>query len=541
MAFWEIERRGERLPADEWGVTVASRRLQSLAPDVLSLTLVDVPEEGESDIFTLVQRNGSAITERSGDALWLPRYRLWNYRDTITVYRNNVRWFTGIITKLPWEGSEDFEGQTIEVSGPWWYLENIVFQQNWKEIDIAGSEVGLPAALLTRQRSRVLLGLSDGGSRISTGLQISSILSYAIGAGADFSIGTILSGINAWTVEARDQTCAEIIRTILRWHPDAIASFDYSTETPTLKINPPESTYSLLADDRRTVSFNHTPRPDLVPPSVAFYYEKDHDFDGSTFTTTDRDVFPEGSTGSEPGAVVATIPLRGATRSTQKQRIKTETIPTETTGENVEAWWFDRVQWLKEFNETHADKLSIGNHDRVLADIGDEDPEPISGDYVVTPTTDPDDYPRQLINGTIEDWMNARAERMIVHADVVYFGDDFESNEEAQKLFDQEIEVDGTVYPGKHLDIEITATDATTKLYSRVVKSEPPEATPSGLAQAYHVALSELQHQGTVTLLDEESGWAIELPFGFRSANNRVPPRVPSVTHGSYPVRPSLA
>ena len=178
MAFWEIEHEGTRLSAADWGVTVATRKLVNLGADIVNIEFdgLAVSPFGENAI---VDYQGNLIIDSGLRSLFESRIL---YRDTIVIYRNNVRWFTGTVTKTPKYGDARNEGVAYEISGPWWYLENIVFQQAWAEVDTGVNDGSLLAGD-PLYRSRVLLGMAeDGQTLITSGAQIQAIIDYAIGA-----------------------------------------------------------------------------------------------------------------------------------------------------------------------------------------------------------------------------------------------------------------------------------------------------------------------------------------------------------------------
>ena len=292
MAFWEIEHRpglatdGNRRSVEDWGATIASRRLASLAADVVSIAVPSDPVDEVETGTGLVTIASEDVVETiaTADPI-LGDTEQWEYGDTLIVYRNNVRWFEGVVTKRPRQGTAQEESRTFEISGPWWFLENTVYQQGWQELDVAASTT--EAVLAQKFRSRVLLGMDEGGVLIKTGAQIEAILNYCLQyskaggeTGVDrFSVGTVLTGQKVWAVDIRDQTCAEVVRSILRWHPNAVSSWDYSQSPPQLTIDVPSATTSvdLVSSDLVGASFN--PRNDLVPPSVSFIYERNRRWD----------------------------------------------------------------------------------------------------------------------------------------------------------------------------------------------------------------------------------------------------------------------
>ena len=74
---------------------------------------------------------------------------------------------------------------------------------------------------------------------ITTGQQIIEALNWALkpftdaGAPAPFQVGTVSPALLPPFTEVRDITCAEVLHKMLRWSPDAVTSFDYTTSPPT--------------------------------------------------------------------------------------------------------------------------------------------------------------------------------------------------------------------------------------------------------------------------------------------------------------------
>lgn len=57
-----------------------------------------------------------------------------------------------------------------------------------------------------------------------------------------FQIGTVSPNVDCPIDEVRDITCAEVIHKMLRWTPDAVTWFDYSTSPPTFNCKTPQRT-----------------------------------------------------------------------------------------------------------------------------------------------------------------------------------------------------------------------------------------------------------------------------------------------------------
>ena len=96
---------------------------------------------------------------------------LFAYRSTVTLSRDGVPWFVGLVTRVPSDGDGRAEGQSYELSGPWWYLENLVCRQEWH---VQGGPT------LTALSTHLILGQAADGSLLTTGGVITEALTYAI-------------------------------------------------------------------------------------------------------------------------------------------------------------------------------------------------------------------------------------------------------------------------------------------------------------------------------------------------------------------------
>ena len=227
---------------------------------------------------------------------------LFSLGSTVTILRDGTPWFVGRVTGTPGHGG-DAEGVHYELSGPWWYLENLVCQQTWS---LRGGET-------TGLLSRLVIGQALDGSRLTSGQIIVETLQYAIGSGAAMAVGTIEPDTLLPLDELRDVTCAEVLRKVLRWHPDCVAWFDHTTTpVPTFHCrtrgNLPTTTFAVGQAPLAAVA-DLTLRTDLATPAVVLHYETS---DGGTIDVM-TDAAPAGATGREFGALVATIPASSDT------------------------------------------------------------------------------------------------------------------------------------------------------------------------------------------------------------------------------------
>ena len=224
---------------------------------------------------------------------------LFAHGSTVTILRDGAPWFVGRVTAVPGSGDGAAEGSAYALSGPWWYLENLVCQQSWS---LRGGEA-------TGLLSRVVLGQALDGTRLTSGQVLAETLQYAIDAGAPFALGVIEPAAYLPLDELRDVTCAETIRKILRWHPDCVAWFDHTTAPlPTFhcraRVNLEATTLTVGQAPLAAVN-SLTARTDLALPAVVLHYETTDDSGNLDVLT---DAAPAGATGREFGALVATIP-----------------------------------------------------------------------------------------------------------------------------------------------------------------------------------------------------------------------------------------
>ena len=87
----------------------------------------------------------------------------------------------GRVTSIPASGDGRAEAQVCTLAGPWWYLAQLVCQQQWT----------IQGGAATAWLSRLVLGQAADGSRLNTGQVITDALQFAIDAGAPLAIGTV--------------------------------------------------------------------------------------------------------------------------------------------------------------------------------------------------------------------------------------------------------------------------------------------------------------------------------------------------------------
>jgi hypothetical protein len=259
-----------------------------------------VPSWGIDDLTATFTNQAEDVVELSQGGRRYDAAFLFAYKSTCIIRRDRLlgpdgsfsggtQYFVGIVTKPRAYASGQRESQGCVISGPWWFLNERGFEQQYRVF--AGWIDGDPnngASYNTKTNSRVFLNQSPplpaggGLDKISTGEQLTEIMEWVLkpfvdaGAPAPFQIGSITLAVDAPVDEVRNITCAEAARKMFRWSPDAVAWFDYTTTPPTFhakrRAELTAFNHDLMAIKPETISV--TPRPDLQRPFVRIIYER---------------------------------------------------------------------------------------------------------------------------------------------------------------------------------------------------------------------------------------------------------------------------
>ena len=408
---------------------------------------------------------------------------IFAHGSTVLLFRNGTPWFYGRVVEVPGRASAKAEDQFYRVAGPWWYLENLVFQQIWQTTN------GVDVTLVPTNKSRLILGQKSDGTKLATGAAILEVLNYAIARGAPIALGAITPNAIAPYGETVDHSCAEVIRHFLRWTPDAMAAFDYTTSPyPTLSIRrrADASTVTLPAYGAPVSGLDLTPRHDLQVRAVVLKFDQTNDVNGDTFTSLIVQSAPVTATGDELGALVMTFDLAGARATYQKQKVRTDPIPQSDTSAGVIDWWKGKFPWLSDFADGDL-AVVPGSHTLAI-----ENP----GNY---PGITLSNLPNELLEGSVASWMNLYSAPLRVQATLQYTGADTDESAEVWGAKKQ-----------RNLYTRIIGTNAQTQVYNRLTSETEAEPVPTGLAQALYDATGILQYDGVLELTEEEcSGVAV--------------------------------
>jgi len=261
--------------------------------------------------------------------------------------------FRGRVRSMPRSGSGVSESQRVVIEGPWSWFQDTLFRQQWAE----GSGVSKPRAVLYR---------AAGGARVSTTAQLQAVCSTAAAAGAPFAIpDAFTGGITPPFDEQTNLTCAQAAVKCLAYHPHAALWFDYSSETPALRLawrgSLPAATVPLTAAEGLSIRR----RDDMAVPAVCIYYERQNTVNGTPAPTTHIDLWPAAADRFASGVLSAVYDLDGDTVQQSVQVIEAEAFPANL---NDAAWWKARVPWLSDYTSV---TVSNGRrlHDSTLSNL----------------------------------------------------------------------------------------------------------------------------------------------------------------------------
>lgn len=426
--IWTLKAGAVERSVDAWGFEAPQLSFASRAADVLTLR---------------------ATADFDSAALFAYGTRVDLYQ---TVGSARRRVFAGIATSNPRSAADSAEYVDYVITGPWWYLDNKVYQEFWAGVG--------------EWKSRVQLSYDDEGDKMSAQDTLRQILTYVIDAGAPIAIGdltAITGGIPS--EEVGDRTCAEVLELVLRWYPDAVTYWDYAAAVPALNIVTAATAPVIdVVEDGVTVQDVHyTRRDDIRVPGVAIKYERVDNEDGVNVevVTTDAAGNPDGF-----GAMVVTVSLKGGSVTSARQRLRSAYIDPFSLG-----WWRKHVPQISGLTEDNALTLvELKSDERRNAD-----------DEVVY-------LPNEIIEGSHADWMPGDTGRVKVVATLRWRT--------------------GTIERTDDFTVTCSGTTLASGTYSTITGSEAPEETPEGLAAQIFAALDREHWEGSLVLVEAEcSRW----------------------------------
>lgn len=372
--------------------------------------------------------------------------------------------------------------RTYAATNGWDDLKKIILTQLTKTSDPT------TGALTNIRVPRVMLGQAANGAAINSGQTMGGIIDAAIDDGAILTKGTIDPAQTIPTTEVVDTSADAALRQVLLYHPDAVAYIAGQT----MHIRTPDNLTEIAIDPCDDgLKVTHSARPDRLPCGVVITFESTHTLNGQTRVSRTNQT--AGASSGWPPPVRMTLQLKGATISNLTETIETRSIPVAGSLNNASAKNFYRGLFpiLENVSDEH-----IGIQDQTIAFANPKiDGINSEGTTVANPNSKPidrgaatpEDFPRQLISGTIQPWMpgNLKSYDALLTARLYYRGSDANLKRQIGR--------------GITVSQPLEITNALPKNYTTLDTVEGGEAPISGLATNYWNAINQAANEGTVS------------------------------------------
>jgi hypothetical protein len=534
--------------------------------------------------------------------------------------------FIGLVDMPPRRASGNAEELSYELTGPWWYLDNLVYQQPWYIVTDTAHPLD---SRLGGYQSHILMNNGINGARLFTDWQIWDAVHFAIGfqtvnkkeirlgyptdaKGAPMLVPTtqhytiknpagdpptvdIGAGPDATAKfpsievpysEGRDMTCGEVIRRQLKWSPDALTWFDYTTTHPVTGVPMPtfncvrradmkKMTLDLTDVSKITTRIELTRRDELKVPAVVVKFERTNTVDDVAYRLVDIRVAPNPdgfAVGSVPYLALAdnyqrlfaalniTMDLEGSVTSTTSATIVTQRIDAMSPNPVVQLnWWKSKLKWLNDPRirfgvplpgdpPTMPFPLQPDNPFGIFPGSTVRQVEPVPNDDgslpPFTPITDPT-LVNEIIEGQIPPWLlvkhvtegnavsyqPAQAVREIISAQLRY--QLWEPNP-LNGLYDGGATLKDQ--PNVSIEHHSTSTDAAGGTYNTELTTTLSETIPEQLAQQLYDATSVLQFSGQVAFVEEECSGAYLDDTPEKKKQSLHPGVLLNITNGGDPM-----
>ena len=253
-----------------WGITNFKRRRVSQAPDEISFTTA---EKSTTD----------------------PQFA-YDGKVTVTAVKDDEStvWFVGWIGDPAQSLSGTQERRNYKAKNAWKWFDQIVFQKLWYR---AVNPASAASSLVGGYRSKMVLNMGFNGIHQTIPQQMADIVAFVNQVATQQGLGNVIQlGVCPVTTppwsDVSDITVGEAVKHQMRWMPDAVTAFDYTTTPPTLNITKVLTPLTInLADDViGTVSL--TPRNDRVVDRVRIKYAQQNNTNGKAWIYDIWDVFP---------------------------------------------------------------------------------------------------------------------------------------------------------------------------------------------------------------------------------------------------------
>lgn len=335
------------------------------------------------------------------------------------------------------------------------------YSQQWHYTSDAGADTVIV-------EPTVVLGEDDSGTRLSSGQVIAHVAAYAVTRGVSLTVGTVDAGVAVPLDERDNITCWDAIVAMLRYTPDHVLWFDYSTGAPVLHVTAPAdmSTESRSVNDAADAVF--TPRHDIRCPGVLCTFRWRGDYDGREVKV--RSVQTAGLH-TDPRRVSLVYDLDGVHAAFIRQAVEVEDYPADWT--------------------SAAGKTFLKARLPQLAQLAD-------GNWSVTSVTRSGSLglPARLVSGAVPEWTDKDTETETFTAEIVYTA----KSTDTAHVLDA-----GT----RKLTFTCVSTDAVTDTYRKLTEWVEPEPVPAGMAAALYASWNRLHYDGRLEIRSHDCDLAL--------------------------------
>lgn len=335
----------------------------------------------------------------SGRALLAAQFA---YRSKVIITLDEAPFFCGYVKDDPREGDGNTNRERIALAGPWWFLEDLLYQQTRLRltgVDGSGDPVYATDYLtqftlnlpLTPTFSDIVFpSVSYSVTQLDSRAQIKAVLDYAIARGAWLAYAeTDLLQVPVLPADVLNITCAEAIRRQLE-DVDAVAWFDHTQTPPKFHVQRRKDLPNYargLGEAKQAQGFNLKRRYDLAVPYVQINFQQPFSVGSYHTVYNEVDLYPNPAPADDFKALVTTVPLRSINGTVHTKYIKTDTVDPSSLD-----WWKRRKP---ELDASINPKATTDYADLSLV-AGTDNRAVISGTAGL---------PNMIVDGGYADWM----------------------------------------------------------------------------------------------------------------------------------------